>query len=464
MKKVAIYVRVSTTEQVEGYSIGAQKERLINYCKAKEWNIYNIYIDGGFTGSNRDRPALIKMLNEIDHYDIVLVYKLDRLSRSQKDTLYLIEEKFLPYNVDFVSLQESFDTSTPFGRAMIGILSVFAQLERETIIERSKMGLLERAKQGKWGGNGTPPIGYDEVDSKLIINDYEAMQVKEIFVLYLQGYGSRKIANILDKKGYKHKYGSWIDYPSVTIIRLLRNVVYIGSIKHKDNIFKGNHEAIIDVDTFNKVQVLLNKKSINRRNETFLLSGLLFCSNCGARMRGHATGKKNKYYYYVCYSKGKFQTNMIKDISCKFKNINKDKLEDMVIDKIKGFKFNQSEFERLYNDTNVTVDNSSTIKNKIIDLDKQINKLMDLYQDNKIPTEIISERIERLYNEKKSLESSFDEVAVSVESNFNDIVKLINNFEFVWELAEFDERRAILQDMIKKVIVYQNKIEIEWNK
>lgn len=122
MKKVGLYIRVSTLEQAqEGYSIGAQKERLVAFCKAHDWAIADIYIDGGYTGSNINRPGLQKLISEIDKIDIVLVYKLDRLSRSQKDTLYLIEEIFIPNNVDFVSLNESFDTSTPFGRAMIGI-------------------------------------------------------------------------------------------------------------------------------------------------------------------------------------------------------------------------------------------------------------------------------------------------------------------------------------------------------
>lgn len=132
MKKVGIYIRVSTQEQAnEGYSIQAQKERLISYCKAKDWHIVDIYTDGGYSGSNLDRPGIQKLIADIEKIDMVLVYKLDRLSRSQKDTLYLIEDIFLKNNVDFVSMNESFDTSTPFGRAMIGILSVFAQLERE---------------------------------------------------------------------------------------------------------------------------------------------------------------------------------------------------------------------------------------------------------------------------------------------------------------------------------------------
>ena len=127
--RVAIYCRVSTEQQVDNYSIDFQKERTKAFCASKGWEKVTEYIDGGFSGSNTQRPALQKLIEDINQkkVDVVIVYRLDRLSRSQRDTLYLIEELFLPNNVEFISLNETIDTSTPFGRAMIGILSVFAQ-------------------------------------------------------------------------------------------------------------------------------------------------------------------------------------------------------------------------------------------------------------------------------------------------------------------------------------------------
>ena len=149
MKKVAIYVRVSTQEQaVEGYSISEQIDRLTKFCEAHSWKIYKVYTDPGFSGGNMNRPSLQKLFADCTQkrFDTVLVYKLDRLSRSQKDTLYIIEDLFLTNHVDFISMSENFDTSTPFGRAMIGILSVFAQLEREQIKD---------GKDGQSRENGT---------------------------------------------------------------------------------------------------------------------------------------------------------------------------------------------------------------------------------------------------------------------------------------------------------------------
>ncbi|BAK21879.1 putative phage integrase [Melissococcus plutonius ATCC 35311] len=150
--RTAIYVRVSTNEQIEeGYSIDEQIDKLKKFCEIKEWDVANVYKDPGFTGSNMERPGLQKLIRDVklNRIDTVLVYKLDRLSRSQKDTLYLIEDIFESKQTAFVSLNENFDTSTPFGKAMIGILAVFAQLEREQIKERMTMGKLGRAKSGK---------------------------------------------------------------------------------------------------------------------------------------------------------------------------------------------------------------------------------------------------------------------------------------------------------------------------
>ena len=126
MRRVVLYIRVSTREQAErGNSLEMQKERLLAYCKAMGWLVVGIYIDPGHSGSSLNRPEMQRLIADKDNYDIILVYKLDRLSRSQKDTLYLIEEIFLKNNIDFVSMNENIDTSTPYGRAMIGILSAF---------------------------------------------------------------------------------------------------------------------------------------------------------------------------------------------------------------------------------------------------------------------------------------------------------------------------------------------------
>ena len=179
---IALYSRVSTEIQKENYSIGEQQERMQKYCDAMKWTAYKFYTDAGFSGAKLDRPALQKLIHDVRSGKIerVLVYKLDRLSRSQKDILYLIEDVFLQNGCDFVSMSENFDTSSPFGRAMIGILAVFAQLEREQIKERMTMGREARAKEGKYAGSHLHPIGYDYINGELVVNEFEKMQIQQI--------------------------------------------------------------------------------------------------------------------------------------------------------------------------------------------------------------------------------------------------------------------------------------------
>ena len=207
MKKVALYIRVSTQEQAqEDYSISEQKNRLMAYCTAHDWLIADILVDGGYSGANLNRPGIQKLISEIKKVDVVLVYKLDCLSRSQRDTLYLIEENFLPNSLDFVSMQESFDTASPLGRAMIGLLAVFAQLEREQIKERTAMGRIARAKSGLYYGGGNIPIGYNYEDGRLCVNVYEAEQVKKFFQWYIDGMSYFAIATKLQKAGFHNLF------------------------------------------------------------------------------------------------------------------------------------------------------------------------------------------------------------------------------------------------------------------
>lgn len=195
---VALYIRVSTDEQAEqGFSLDAQQEKLILYCKSKGWDDYKLYIDDGYTGTNTHRPALNRMLRHIEDKKIhfVLVYKLDRLSRKQKDILELIEDKFEKNNVSFNSHQEMIDTSTPFGKAMLGVLAVFAQLDRDMIIERLTVGRRQRVSEGKWYG-GRVPFGYawDKELQQLHIVPEEARLVKEIYRMYLEGHSRLSIS------------------------------------------------------------------------------------------------------------------------------------------------------------------------------------------------------------------------------------------------------------------------------
>ena len=474
MKRAALYIRVSTLEQAqEGYSIGAQKERLLAFCKAHDWVVADFYVDGGYSGSNLDRPGIQKLIAEVGSFDLVLVFKLDRLSRSQRDTLYMIEEVFLPNGVDFVSMSESFDTSIPFGRAMIGILSVFAQLEREQIKERTFMGRIERAKEGLYHGGAVFPIGYNYVDGRLAVNEYEALQVRKIYEWYLDGTSPEKIAERLRSEGYTNRYGSWSEVSGrISVLRVLSSEVYLGTLKFGDVVVENAHEAIIDRESFDRVTALRMKRreiyGDSPYQSKYLLVGLLWCARCGARYAvKHNYGG---YKYYVCYSRARTVKRMIKAEHCDNKNWRLDELDAVVEREVSRLLFDPGYYQALVKMKKAEVQSApkgenDVLKEKIADLDKQIGRLMDLYQDEKIPVDVLSARIDKLHREKLALEEQLAAVEPpKPKRDFNDdaFAGLLADFATVWQSAGLEDKRQIVSTLIRRIVLDGEHVEIEW--
>ena len=477
MKRAALYIRVSTQEQAqEGYSIGAQKERLIAFCKAHDWLIADFYVDGGYSGANLDRPGMQKLIAEVKSFDLVLVYKLDRLSRSQRDTLYLIEEILLPAGVDFVSMSESFDTSTPFGRAMIGILSVFAQLEREQIKERTKMGKQARAQEGLHHGSANLPIGYDRVDGRLTVNEYEAAQVKKIFDWYLNGMSPEQIAARLRGEGYTTRYSSWAhNYGKYTVTRILANEVYLGKLKYNDTYIENTHEPVIEREVFEKVAAMRKKRreifgSFSYQAK-YLLTGLVVCSRCGAKYS--VRQNYGKYKYYVCYSRSGSAKHMMKADSCDNKNWRVDMLDDWVEYEVRRLLFEPRYLKSLVKEKEAgnkkkPPDETGVIRGKIADLEKQISKHMDLYANDAIPVDVLSERIDKLYKEKVALTEQLTAISPTAplpKRDFNDdsLSGLFADFASVWNDAEMEDKRRIIAALINRVTIDGDDIKIDWS-
>lgn len=467
MKRAALYIRVSTQEQAqEGYSVGEQKERLIAYCKAQDWLIANIYVDGGFSGSNLNRPAIQQLISETDKFDVVLVYKLDRLSRSQRDTLYLIEEVFLPHNIGFVSMQESFDTTTPLGKAMIGLLAVFAQLEREQIKERTQMGRAARAKSGLFHGGGYVPIGYDYQDGKLVINPYEAEQVRKIFEWYLSGMSLQAITDRLHEEGYVNRYGSYKAWPSVR--RIIENDLYTGRVRFGDVRTEHAHEAIITEEQFQAVKEMQARRKEQYGMYSFksrhLLTGICFCGYCGARYYVRTLRHR---HYYACYSRTKQAPRMIKDPNCKNRYWNKKELEAKVEEQIRVvLQSPQIALDAAQAKRPVTPQDSqhnAKIEKRIRAIDRKISKTMELYQRDDIPADVLSENINKLYNEKTALESSLIPTEETPQEASIDLTQeLIADAAQLWDFADESQKRRIIQSLVKKITLTGDDIQIEW--
>jgi len=309
---VAGYARVSTEHQLENYSIEEQTGRLRAFCAARGWTLGELYVDGGYSGGTTRRPALQRMLEAVRRggVDAVVVYKLDRLSRSQKDTLTLIEDELLAHGADFVSISENFDTSTPFGRAMIGILSVFAQLEKDQITERFTMGRIGRSRAGYYHGGSRPPTGYDYRDGLLQVNEYEAIQVREAFALLLAGRSVNAVSRELSAR-YTTKW------TPAKVLGVLNNTVYTGKVHFRGQDYDGIHQPLVDADDFQAAARLLRGRGTAQTASLkspfragYFLSGLVWCARCGARYSA-------VHGCYRCYSRSKCSPKFIRDPDCR---------------------------------------------------------------------------------------------------------------------------------------------------
>lgn len=473
---VGLYPRVSTTEQAEnGHSIDEQIERMKKYCDAMGWTVYKIYTDAGFSGANTDRPALQQMIKDVENgkLDKVLVYKLDRLSRSQLDTLFLIEKVFLANNTDFVSMCENFDTSTPFGRAMIGILAVFAQLEREQIKERMNMGKAARAKQGKYYGSGHNPLGYDYINGELVVNEFEAMQINRIFNEYANGKAPYTIANELNAAGLKHKYGAW---KHDTIREILTKKTYIGCIKYRNEWYDGIHKPIISVELFNKVQEIMKQKSAehakyNRRagKANSYLGGYLECACCTGKYAKYTqthfkNGFKYQYLYYKCNSRTKKVSYLIKDPNCKNTTWKMNDLDNLVFDEIKKLALDPDYITEI-KASKTEDERPAIIQDEIIKIDEQISRLMDLYTIGQMPIDILQDRIHGLNDQKTKLETELNNIAKEQQEKLThaETLDIVRSFGDILARNDFDEIRATIAALIEKVVIDGENITVHWN-
>ncbi|KEF40474.1 site-specific recombinase, DNA invertase Pin [Schinkia azotoformans MEV2011] len=449
--KVAIYIRVSTDEQAkEGYSIPAQREKLAAYCKAQGWNEFEFYPDEGISGKDMNRKYLQLMLKDIEAGKInrVLVYKLDRLSRSQRDTLTLIEDYFLKNKVEFVSLTENLDTSTPFGRAMIGILSAFAQLEREQIGERVSFAQEKKVRSGKWKG-GMPPYGYKLVDKELVIDDEEARTVRLIFKLSRR-FGFLTIAKRL--KGKTRKGGDWhVD----TVRDIANNPVYAGYLTYnKDDykkpprekkLFEGVHERIISREEFWELQDILDKRRTfggKRETSNYYFSSILKCGRCGHSMSGHKAGTNNKDKCYRCSGKKagkKCTSHLIKE-----ENLVKTVLLNLD-DLLKNI---QGPAENNDISSEIVRELESELKN----VQKLMNKQKMMYENDIISIEELIKKTDTLREQEKQLQAEFKKYTIPIE-NAEEIKFLAENISSLWGYADDYERKEMMSTLFKQLVI-----------
>lgn len=442
--KAGLYARVSTDIQMEGYSIDAQKEFLLNYAKVKEFTEYEYYVDGGYSGKDLERPAIQKLIKDVKarKIDCVIVFKLDRISRSQKDTLYLIEEVFNKYHVGFVSIRENFDTTTPFGKAMVGILSIFAQLERETILERTRIGIQKRAENGYWKGGGRDPFPYkyDKKTGILIPIPEQVELLHKMINLYISGYSFLKIGSIVGMD------------ESLVEKRILSRRT-LGIIPYKGKEFKGKHEAVISEELHQKIMETNRLRSKARTEVHYLLSGKIYCGQCGAKYRYQKWGKRLICY---CYSQQKSKPKFIRDPNCKNKRWDSFEIEDAVLDSLFSMALDENMFREKYEIPQVDVINE--YEKRFVKINIQINNLID-FISNGIAVENTKNKLSELEKERKAILEIIDNAKNHEKQNRHSL-EMLRNLQTAWNRMTFEEKRVIIMHIVDKVVVTDNDIEI----
>lgn len=446
-KHAALYCRVSTDAQFEeGYSVEAQKEMLTAYCVSRGIENYEHYVDGGYSGSNIDRPELVRMVDDIKNGLVshVVVYKLDRLSRSQKDTLYLIEDVLIPNGVSFVSLNENMDTATPIGRAMLGIMSAFAQLERETIRERTRMGMKERIKSGLWRGGGKVPFGYDYDSEKgILVPNSDAPTVKLMYELYLRGWSMMRIARYT---GLKYER---------LAEQILKRKTNAGYIVYNGGEYRGKHEAIISEKTYDEAMRLMEERSRGNLNPSkCLLAGLVVCGVCGAKMRYQKWGKSG--YRIYCYSQDKGKPHLHHSEHCDNYKIIADELEDNVISDL--FSMSAKISEGTKQDAGASV--SELLSKQAEKLTKKLKNLYNLYGET--ADDALTETIYAAKSELDAVKKRLSELEKEAKDGaaVKERLEKLDSAEEAWDYMTPEEKQNVLRSCIERIVITYDRTDI----
>lgn len=473
---VGIYVRVSTEEQAkEGFSVRAQIEKLSNYASIMGWKIHKIYADDGISGKNiTDRPQINELLKDIASKKVntVLVFKVDRLTRSTKDLIELIEF-FNEHYCNFSSLMESIDTKTASGRMFLKIIGIFAEFERENIIERVKVGFERKVREGYSLCTYTPSYGYDrEVGEKVQrINPDEAKIVQEIFNAYTsENKSMHRIAIELNLRKIPTKLNSI--WTGKTIKLILTNPSYIGKVRYcindESRYFEadGKHDGIISTDTYEAAQVKLSKieKKLRtkRPSENNFFAGTVYCGICGRRLATHGTygklrdGTKILWGMYRCINK--------MYSGCNAKDMSHKKLEEAFlkyIDNIQEFDIIDEIdiVESVKKEKNIEL--IDAYNEKLAKLEKKEKEIMKLYVSATLNFDEYSKMTKLIKDDIYSIKNELSKLEVTEEKESDSICKndIILNIKENWQYLTNQEKLNFLTDFVKKIVACNEVVE-----
>lgn len=489
-KRVALYTRVSTDIQAnkdEG-SLDTQEARLRSLVSTRvgPHDIRFVFREEGESGKSLDRPALQQLLSRVraGEVDLVLVTRIDRLSRSLLD-FYEVHRLFEEHGVQFVSLNETFDTSSALGRAMLKLVLVFAELEREQTAERTRTALRARAERGLWNG-GHPPLGYDSEGSGHIkVNEVEAELVRGIFAKYEESRSTNTVFRWLKESGHRQKtYTSrrrgaagGKEFTVSGIQHLLQNRLYLGEIDHKGDIFEGQHPALIDRDTFDRVQAIFetNNKGAHgpplRAQYDYLLTGLLRCA-CGHALTTSAgNGKGGRYHYYRCVGIMKKPDHV-----CAVRQVRAETIDDAVMGIVRDAARDPALIAESVAEANrMARELVHPLRKRVEQVRRELTEAED--QAARVLTQILSAGIAASSTAKRLLADAEDrqtklrsalsqaEAELSTRQteqlDHEAMIAAIQGFDLAYEHLTLAEKREFMQLMCKSVELHPDRVVVE---
>ena len=513
-KKVYLYTRVSTSMQIDGYSLDAQKSRMKAFCDFNDFEIVGEYEDAGKSGKSVEgRVAFNSMIKDVksckDEVSFILVFKLSRFGRNAADVLNSLQI-MQDFGVNLICVEDGIDSSKEAGKLMISVLSAVAEIERENIRVQTMEGRMQKAREGKWNG-GFAPYGYALVDGKLEINEEEAIAIREIFSQYVNtDLGANGVAKYLENHGI-HKIarqnGKNPLFDAALIRKIIQNPVYCGKIAYgrrrtekvhgtrndyqqvyKDDylLVDGIHEALISEEVWEQAQIKVvaqakkyEKVNAPKGEKIHLLSGILKCPICGASMYGNKSIKRRKdgtryndYFYYGCKHR-----NMNRGHKCDYrKQISEDKLDGAVVEVIRKLVSNQKFAGLMRGKIDMKVD-TSALDQEIASCEKRLRQsysnkeaiIADLdnldyddkhYQRRKSDLE---SRLSKVYDkieesEKLLIEAKAKKRSIMAEKVCGDnIYKALIFFDKMYEPMNDAERREFLTQFIEKIEIYEEE-------
>lgn len=454
--RVAIYVRVSTEEQAkEGYSIEGQKQHLKHYCIDNNWEVVGVYADEGLSAKDMNRPQLQALLKQIEQggIDHVLVYKLDRITRSVPD-LYKIKETMDKHNCSIKSATESIDTSTPMGRLVITMSAGMAQWERETIGERISFGLKEKVRQGNWSLN-TPPYGYDydKENKALIVNEKEAKTLRMIHRLYRK-WGMAKIARYLNSNNIPTK--TMAKWHATSIKQILTGMSQIGKIYWRGEVYEGKHEAIINKEEFEYTQRLIKRRSNEQPRSVssqYIFSTKLICPHCGRYLNGYYTTTSGKTYYnYRC--KGKQEGICTKGKSVSQINAEKAFIEYLAVFDDKGIVEEGAKEEEVEINKKESFINEEALKKQLKKLENKKKKWQYAWAEDIMPYEDFKKRMKEANEEEKEIREQLEEYKNEEETekvSIYELSEVLFDIKENWYALRNEEKKILVSDVVDKI-------------